>query len=81
MTISTSWGWWRFGGTNSGRVSWRGEVRRHLNVVSRYNVWGGRSPENSATFRKVYGILSVDGILYMWIMVEVPTTIPNNLVE
>ena len=32
------------------------------------NVWGGKSPENPAQFKgKSYGIISVGGVLYMWV--------------
>jgi hypothetical protein len=33
-----------------------------------FNVWGGESPEVPATFGgKSYGIISIDGVLYMWV--------------
>ena len=33
-----------------------------------YNVWGGKNAENPATFEgKSYGIISISGILYMWV--------------
>ena len=59
-----------FGGTNSqGRVSLgMARVEGALQNYTGKNVWGGKSPENSAQFSgKSYGILSVDGILYMWV--------------
>ncbi|MHC4064873.1 MAG: DUF4185 domain-containing protein, partial [Planctomycetota bacterium] len=67
----TAWGdGGGFGGTNSdGRVS-LGIARIEGSATSHtgYNVWGGKNPENQATFGgKSYGILSVDGVLYMWV--------------
>jgi hypothetical protein len=58
-----------FGGTGSrGRVS-LGVARVEGNTpASGFNVWGGNSPEAPATFGgKSYGILSVAGVLYMWV--------------
>ena len=58
-----------FGGTNSrGRVSLGvARVEGRWNDVRGQNVWGGVDPESPATFRgKSYGILSVDGTLYLW---------------
>ncbi|MCF7886667.1 MAG: DUF4185 domain-containing protein [Candidatus Marinimicrobia bacterium] len=68
--IYTSWGdGGGFGGTNSdGRVS-LGVARVEGGKVnySGYNVWGGKNTDNPAQFGgKSYGIISVDGILYMW---------------
>lgn len=38
-----------------------------------YNVWGGNHAENSATFDgKSWGMISVDGSLYMWVVPDVP---------
>lgn len=59
-----------FGGTNSkGRVFLG--VARITGDSTRYegkNVWGGHEPEHAATFGgKSYGILSVGGVLYMWV--------------
>ncbi len=68
----TSWGdGGGFGGTNSaGRVS-LGVARvvgSTADSYTGYNVWGGLNPENPATFSgKSYGIISIDGILYMWV--------------
>lgn len=70
----TSWGdGGGFGGTSSdGRVSLG--VARIEGTAASYqgiNVFGGKNSENVATFPgKSYGILSVDGTLYMWVMVE-----------
>ncbi len=59
-----------FGGTNSdGRVSLgvarvEGSAASHTGI----NVWGGKDPENPATFEgKSYGIISIAGDLYMWV--------------
>ncbi|HUR57532.1 MAG TPA: DUF4185 domain-containing protein, partial [Opitutaceae bacterium] len=59
-----------FGGTNSnGRVTLG--VARIEGDAGNYtgkNVWGGFAPEHPATFGgKSYGILSVDGVLYLWV--------------
>jgi len=66
----TSWGdGGGFGGSNSdGRVS-LGVARVEGSAASHtgFNVWGGKDAENPATFDgKSYGIISVDGTLYMW---------------
>ena len=67
----TSWGdGGGFGGNNSVGRSSMGVARVEGNKdnYSGYNVWGGKDPEGSAaTFKgKSYGIISIDGILYMW---------------
>ena len=66
----TSWGdGGGFGGTNSdGRVSMGvGRVEGSKDSYQGFNVWGGKNPENPATFAgKAYGILSIGGVLYMW---------------
>lgn len=59
-----------FGGDNQrGRVTLG--VARIEGAAGNYtgtNVWGGFEPEHPATFGgKSYGILSVDGTLYMWV--------------
>ena len=59
-----------FGGTNSkGRVLLG--VARIEGAAKNYtgrNVWGGFEPENPAQFGgKSYGILSVGGVLYLWV--------------
>jgi hypothetical protein len=59
-----------FGGTNNkGRVSLG--VARIEGDADHYdgkNVWGGIRPEAPAQFTgKSYGILSVDGVLYLWV--------------
>ena len=59
-----------FGGTNKvGRVS-LGVARVEGNAESYrgINVWGGKNAENPATFEgKSYGLISVHGVLYMWV--------------
>ena len=69
----TAWGdGGGFGGTNtSGRVSLGvGRVEGGPDNYQTYNVFGGLNPENPATFPgKSYGILSIDGTLYMWVFV------------
>lgn len=66
----TSWGdGGGFGGTNSdGRVSMGvARVEGDKDNYSGYNVWGGKNPEAPATFAgKCYGIISIDGTLFMW---------------
>ncbi len=67
----TSWGdGGGFGGTNNlGRVSLgvariEGSADRHRG----FNVWGGHNTANPANVNgKSTGILSVDGVLYMWV--------------
>ena len=67
----TSWGdGGGFGGTNSdGRVSLGvGRVEAGWENFSGHNVWGGKDPENQAQFSgKSYGIISIEGVLYMWV--------------
>lgn len=67
----TSWGdGGGFGGTNSnGRVSLGvGRVEGDFDGYSGFNVWGGLSPETPATFDgKSYGLISIEGVLYMWV--------------
>lgn len=66
----TSWGdGGGFGGTNvDGRVSLgiarvEGDPTNYVGI----NVWGGKDAENPAQFNgKSYGIISIEGILYMW---------------
>jgi hypothetical protein len=59
-----------FGGSNGrGRVL-LGVARIDGDAVTYTgkNVWGGHAPENPAQFGgKSYGILSVEGVLYMWV--------------
>lgn len=70
----TTWGdGGGFGGTNSdGRVSLGvARVEGDWNNYTGHNVWGGKDPEsdenpNSLT-GKSYGIISVNGNLYMWV--------------
>ena len=67
----TAWGdGGGFGGTNKdGRVSLGvARIEGDRNSYTGFNVWGGGNPENTATFGgKSYGILSVAGVLYMWV--------------
>lgn len=59
-----------FGGTNDeGRVSLGvARIEGPWDAPRGVNVWGGLAPENEATFiGKSYGILCVDGVLYMWV--------------
>lgn len=66
----TSWGdGGGFGGTNNdGRVSLGfARIEGTKDNYTGYNVWGGKNPENPEQFNgKSYGIISIDGILYMW---------------
>jgi hypothetical protein len=59
-----------FGGTNSsGRVSLGvARIEGSATLHNGFNVWGGKDPENPATFNgKSYGIISIDGVFYMWV--------------
>ncbi len=59
-----------FGGTNrDGRVSLGvARIEGPFGKHSGHNVWGGKSPKGKAQFGgKSYGILCVDGVLYMWV--------------
>jgi hypothetical protein len=64
----TAWGdGGGFGGTNSdGRVSLGfARIEGPRNNYTGFNVWGGKAPENPATFPgKCYGMLCVDCVLY-----------------
>jgi hypothetical protein len=66
----TSWGdGGGFGGTNSdGRVSFGvGSVSGSKSSYTTKNIWGGKNAVTSAKFGgKSYGILSLDGDIYMW---------------
>lgn len=66
----TAWGdGGGFGGSNiDGRVSLGvARIEGDRGSYTGFNVWGGKDPENAATFGgKSYGILSVSGVLYMW---------------
>jgi len=58
-----------FGGTNSdGRVSLGfARIEGAKSSYAGYNVWGGKNPENPATFDgKCYGIICINGVLYAW---------------
>ena len=67
----TSWGdGGGFGGTNElGRVSLGvARVEGSRDAHTGHNVWGGHEAEHAATFGgKSYGIICVDGVLYMWV--------------
>lgn len=67
----TSWGdGGGFGGSNSeGRVSLGvARIEGSFDAYQAVNVWGGRDAENPAQFGgKSYGIISVDGVLHMWV--------------
>ncbi len=59
-----------FGGTNSlGRVLLGvARIEGDATDYTGKNVWGGHRPEHPATFGgKSYGILSVGGVLYLWV--------------
>ena len=63
-----------FGGTNSrGRVGLGvARIEGSASSYQGFNVWGGNNAENAATFDgKSWGMISVDGTLYMW-------TVPDN---
>ncbi|MFC2076880.1 DUF4185 domain-containing protein, partial [candidate division KSB1 bacterium] len=66
-----------FGGTNSdGRVGLGvARVEGPGSQPMGYNVWGGKRPENEASFDgKSWGMICVDGILYMWVVPDKPDT-------
>ncbi len=67
----TAWGdGGGFGGTNhDGRVLLGvARIEGDGNPYTGHNVWGGKNCEHPAQFGgKSYGILSVDGVLYMWV--------------
>lgn len=67
----TAWGdGGGFRGTNrDGRVSLGvARIEGGRDSYTGYNVWGGKNPENRARFGgKSYGIISVAGVLYMWV--------------
>ena len=72
--LYTAWGdGGGFGGTNSdGRVSLGfARLEGASDNYQAFNVWGGKNPENPAQFQgKSYGLLSVGGVLYAWLMVQ-----------
>jgi hypothetical protein len=75
------YGWWGdgggFGGTNSdGRVSLGfARVEGDWDDYRGYNVWGGKNAENPGTFAgKSWGTICVQGVLYSWIVPDVPDT-------
>jgi hypothetical protein len=60
-----------FGGTNSdGRVSLGvARIQGGPDDYRGINVWGGKNARNPATFEgKSWGMISVDGALYMWVV-------------
>ncbi|MBW2525990.1 MAG: hypothetical protein JRI23_17550, partial [Deltaproteobacteria bacterium] len=67
----TSWGdGGGFDGTNTdGRVSLGvARVEGTGDSYTGFNVWGGKDPETPATFEgKSYGIISIGGVLYLWV--------------
>lgn len=68
-----------FGGTNKvGRTSLGvARIEGRWQGHKRYNVWGGHEAENPATFKgKSYGIICVDGVLYMWVGMFTPRNDP-----
>ena len=69
--LHTSWGdGGGFGGTNSdGRVSLGfGRIEGTPSSFTGFNVWGGKNPENPATFGgKAISMISVGGVLYAWL--------------
>ncbi|ADE16339.1 conserved hypothetical protein [Nitrosococcus halophilus Nc 4] len=66
----TSWGdGGGFGGTNrEGRVSMGfARIEGTKDHYQGFNVWGGKGSKNSAKFGgKSYGLISIDGVMYMW---------------
>jgi hypothetical protein len=78
----TSWGdGGGFGGTNSdGQVSLGvARIEGGWNNYRGFNIWGGKNPESRADFGgKSYGIISIDGVLYMWVG---PGSGPKNFNE
>jgi len=67
----TTWGdGGGFGGTDSdGRVSLGvGRVEGTPESYAGYNIWGGKGSETTALLNgKSYGIISISGVLYMWV--------------
>lgn len=72
--LYTSWGdGGGFGGTNNdGRVSLGfARVSGLPSDFTTANVWGGKNPENPATFGgKTAGMISVGGVLYAWLNIQ-----------
>jgi len=75
------YGWWGdgggFGGTNTdGRVSLGfARIEGDGNNYRGYNVWGGKNAENPEKFNgKSWGTICVKGVLYSWIVPDVPDT-------
>jgi hypothetical protein len=78
---SHQYGWWGdgggFGGTNSdGRVGLGfARIEGNPDDWTGFNVWGGKNAENPARFDgKCWGTISVAGVLYSWIVPDVPDT-------
>ena len=60
-----------FDGTDAlGRVSLgMARIQGPWNDYHGFNVWGGKNAEHTATFHgKSYGVICVDGMLYMWVL-------------
>ena len=78
----TTWGdGGGFDGSNKeGRVSLGvGRIEGSFESFRGVNVWGGKNHENPAQFEgKSYSILSVEGVLYMWVL---PGSNSNNYSE
>ena len=76
----TAWGdGGGFGGTNRvGRASLGvARIEGPWTDHRGYNVWGGHEAENSATFNgKSYGIICIQGVLYMWVGLFTPHNDP-----
>ena len=75
------YGWWGdgggFGSTNSqGRVGLGlARIEGGWDDWKGHNVWGGKDPGNPAQFDgKSWGTISVDGVLYAWIVPDRPDT-------
>lgn len=73
------YGWWGdgggFGGTNTdGRVSLGfARIEGDWKSWQGFNVWGGKEPEHPGRFEgKSWGTIAVDGVLYAWIVPDVP---------
>lgn len=73
--------WWGDGGgfgssTNEGRVGLGlARIEGDWDDWQGFNVWGGKNSENTATFEgKSWGTISVEGVLYAWIVPDFPDT-------
>jgi hypothetical protein len=63
---------------NAGRVGLGyARIEGDWNDYRIYNVWGGVEPENVAQFSgKSWGTISVDGVLYSWVIPDIPDSGP-----